>query len=222
MYIFMVGQTIKIYLIGRHELTTEQLKGFYSRTYSNPEFIELPQVTEWDINQIVQDIRSGIVVKIVGVIPSNIMVQIANKLGKPTTFYTITVNKELYQRLTGQVFDSKANKLDELLPKYPDLISIKEVTIMPYSFTTENIEELRKFKNVRFPKMLNVLYQALIQYLNLENSENSDVCLSIPEGDCKAALFMNVKDRNKKYNGVNEVIQGIKNKEFLYIVVFYE
>lgn len=218
-----MAQTIKIYLIGRHEITTEQLKRLYSRWYTNPVFVELPQVNESDINQIVSDIRSGIVVKIVGVIPANIMVQIANKVQKPVNFYVVTVNKELYQRLTGQVFDSKNNLLDQLLPKYPDLISIKQTTVMPYSYVTEDINELRKFRNVRFPKVLNPLYQALINYLGLQNDPQSPVCLSVPESsDCKVAIFINPKDRNKRYNDVNEVIRGIQNKEFTYTVVFYE
>ncbi len=219
----MVGQVIKIYLIGRHELTTEQLKRLYSKWYTNPQFIELAQVNESDINQIVEDMRKGYVVKVVGIIPANIMVEIARRLGKPVSFYTVVVNKELYQRITGQVFDSKNNRLDELLPRYLDLISVKETVVMPYSYITENVEEIKRFRNVRFPKMMNVLYQALAQYLGLVNDPQSVVCLSIPEtSDCKVAIFMNVKDRNKRYATVEDVLNGIRNKEFIYSVVFYE
>jgi N-acetyl-gamma-glutamylphosphate reductase len=53
-----MAQTIKVYLIGRHEVTGEQLKRLYSKWYTNPQFVELPQITEADIS-LIQKIGIG-------------------------------------------------------------------------------------------------------------------------------------------------------------------
>ena len=210
-----------VFLIGRHEITNEQIKKALNLG-ENVEIKSIANVGEKEINEIVETLRNNRDTIIVGVIPSNIMVEITRKAGRPVEFYNVVVNKDLYKRLTNEEFDSKNNKLDQLLPSHPELLNISKNVVSPQSYITEDIERLREFKYVRFPKNINVIYEGLIRYLGLENSENSDVCLSVPDKKCRVAIFVNVRDRNKRYSSVDEVLNGIRNKEFVYSVVYYE